>query len=77
LRDGDEACYYFPLFNNVKWFREFIKDMLLPNLQWKLRFTYVRIFTSVGKVFEVPLEDGLKKRIIEYVKQNSLSEPDP
>lgn len=76
LRDGDEACYYFPLFSDIEWLREFIQKMLLPNLQWKLWFTYVRIYTSVGKVFEVPLEHGLKKRIIEYVKQNPMSEPD-
>lgn len=76
LRDGDEACYYTPLFDESEWLRqEFIQKMLFPNFRWRLWFTYVRIFTSVGKVFEVPLEQGLKKRIVDYVKQNPIPEP--
>lgn len=76
LRDGDEACYYTPLFDESEWLRqEFIQKMLFPNFRWRLWFTYVRIFTSAGRVFEVPLEQGLKKRIVDYVKQNPVPEP--
>ncbi|MFZ3114558.1 MAG: hypothetical protein WA133_03375 [Syntrophales bacterium] len=75
LRDGDEACYYFPLFTEIEWFREFIQKMLLPHLRWNLWFTHIRIYTSVGKVFKASLEQGLKKRIIEYVKQNPMLKP--
>lgn len=75
LRDGDEACYYIPLFSDIEWLREFIQKMLFPNLRWRLWFTYIRIFTSVGKVFEVPIEQGLKRRILDYIKQNPISEP--
>jgi hypothetical protein len=75
LSDGDEACYYFPLFNEIEWLRGFIQKMLLPHPRWNLWFTHVRIYTSVGKVFEVSLEQGLKKRIMEYVKQNPMLKP--
>lgn len=68
LRDGEEACYYIPLFNEMEWLKTFIRKMLQPNLRWRLRFTYV------GKVIEEPLEQGLKKRIIDYVTENSVSE---
>lgn len=73
LRDGEEVCYYIPLFDEVNWLGHFIEKMLSPNLKWRLRFTYVRIFTSVGKIFEEPLEQGLKKRIVSYAKGNPIS----
>lgn len=74
LRDGDEACYYIPLFSDIDWLKEFIQKMLQPNFKWRLRFTYVRIYTSIGRVFEEPLEQGLKRRIKDYVTQNPISE---
>lgn len=73
MQDGDEACYYLPLFSDTEWLKQFIQKMLFPSLQWNLNFTYVQVFTSVGKVFEAPIECGLKKRIIEYVKSNKIS----
>jgi hypothetical protein len=70
LRDGEEAVYYIPLFDEMNWLGRFIEKMLSPALRWRLRFTYVRIFTSVGKVFEEPLEQGMKRRIIAHAKDN-------
>ena len=69
LRDGDEAKYYIPLFGEAEWLRDFTPKMLLPRPAWNLWFARVRVYTSVGKVFEARLEPGLRRRLIEFAKK--------
>jgi len=66
LRDGDEARYYFPLSGETRWLPDFAQKMLLPRAKWNLRCARVRVFTSVGKVFEAPLEPGLRRRLVKF-----------
>jgi len=64
LRDGDEARYYFPLSGVTRWLDDLTQNVPLPRAKWYLRFARVRVYTSVGKVFEAPLEPGLRRRLV-------------
>ncbi|MBL8494118.1 MAG: hypothetical protein JNM37_07655 [Rhodocyclaceae bacterium] len=63
LVDGEEAVFYFPLTEGAGWIKEFSTKVLDRPLWWSLLFAKVRIYTSVGVVFESRLASTLRSTI--------------
>ena len=68
IGDGEEAKFLIPFINfegYPNWIDEFPKDFLvkfpaITSLNLKLQ-----VFTSIGKTFEVRVEEGLRKKLVE------------
>lgn len=74
VNDGATAKWFFPLdrrHDGSEWLDSFIKDFLLPHPRWNVRFIKVQLFTSIGKTFEVKLDQGMKKKILEKSRELS------
>ena len=74
LRDGEEAKYYFPISADSEWLREFSDKMLAPRVAWNIRFARIRVYTSVGKVFDSYLEPGLRRKLLEYTEKHDSAQ---
>jgi hypothetical protein len=70
LRDGDEARYYFPFQDQDPWLDDFVNVVLGPNPNKVIRTLKIRVYTSVGKIFENKIEKGLQKRLVEFIEKN-------
>lgn len=68
LADGDEAVFYFPLSKDGGWVKEFSTQVLTRPIWWALLFAKVRVYTSVGVVFEKRFNSTLRGVIRERAK---------
>jgi len=69
LRDGEEMFRRIPLSPTSLWLDDFIRTCLgkWPHLL-EVKFIRVRVFTSVGRVFEACLEPGLQRKLLQHVE---------
>ncbi len=68
LADGEEAVLYFPLSEDAGWVKEFSTQVLTHPIWWSLLFARVRVYTSVGVVFEKRFNSTLRSAIHERAK---------
>ena len=69
LRDGAEARYFIPLKDDKQGLKDFANIMTLspcPRLQ--SYFVKVQVSTSIGDTFETRIEKGLRKMLVEILK---------
>lgn len=65
LKDGEEAKFLIPLNAETDWLREFGNKMLHP-FPWLQAYSIrIQAFTSVGGIFEAPIEKTLRRKILE------------
>lgn len=69
LADGQEATWIIPLVPEENWIDSFSQDLLLPYWRSRLWSAKLQVFTSLGRVFEAPLERSLKRRLTESCRK--------
>ncbi|MGE3395112.1 MAG: hypothetical protein AB7J97_12475 [Steroidobacteraceae bacterium] len=69
LKDGEEARYYIPLTGETQWLEDFSKECLLPNPAKRVRFIWVMVYTSVGRVFTARIEKGLREKLRAFAER--------
>ncbi len=70
LRDGEEANYMIPL-EETNWLNDFVDNFLLSYPKIRSRFIKIHVYTSVGNTFEAKIEEGLRKKLLETIKNRS------
>ena len=69
LKDGETAKYFIPLIDDKRWLKKFATDMMsssYPSIS--SYFLKLQVITSIGKTFEVRIEKGLRKMLVEIAK---------
>ncbi len=70
LRDGEEAKYLIPLNDTTRWLEDFGTKMMTPFPWLQSFFVRVQVFTSISKIFEAPIEKGLRQKLVEAARKN-------
>ncbi|MGH8655769.1 MAG: hypothetical protein ACREYE_27930 [Gammaproteobacteria bacterium] len=76
LRDGDEVFYRIPLTPTSLWIDKFVSTCVgeLPVRRVRrLNTLRVRVYTSVGRVFEKHVEPGLQQRLLQHATRQSAA----
>lgn len=79
LRDGEEALYFLSLEEDKQLLKKFAKGMkLLPYPRIQSYFVKVQVSTSTNVTFEKRIEKGLRKMLVEILKdkKNNNHAPD-
>lgn len=66
LRDGEEMFRRIPLSPTSVWLDDFVRTCLGKWPRAEVKFIRIRVFTSVGRVFEARLEPGLQRKLLQH-----------
>lgn len=69
LRDGEEVFYRIPLTPDSFWINNFVSNCVGESPARRLRTLRIRVYTSIGRVFEKRVESGLQRRLLQHASR--------